>query len=260
MAFAALILLNTVSIIEAQTSDLPLSGEYLKIPPGKENEQKKARIAEILKENVEVEDIENNQTGIPTDILVYNDRIEFRIRKKNKILHYYEFLDQPLHTEQPKIKYYLRVANFKFISLNLARRNTDGLATLTSYLTSFQSQLKTAQYEYQLALFKTSAEKYRALKDKPPVSEEQRKYIVQANSLSQKKDYQGAIDIYTKAIDLDPTSYPAAYSNMALLSSQIMDYNAAIYYMKKYMLLEPDAPDARGAQDKIYEWELLLLE
>lgn len=25
--------------------------------------------------------------------------------------------------------------------------------------------------------------------------------------------------------------------------------------MKKYLLLEPEASDARGAQDKIYEWE-----
>jgi hypothetical protein len=27
--------------------------------------------------------------------------------------------------------------------------------------------------------------------------------------------------------------------------------------MKKYLLLEPDASDARGAQDKIYEWEIM---
>jgi len=25
--------------------------------------------------------------------------------------------------------------------------------------------------------------------------------------------------------------------------------------MKKYLMLVPDAEDARGAQDKIYEWE-----
>jgi len=28
--------------------------------------------------------------------------------------------------------------------------------------------------------------------------------------------------------------------------------------MKKYLILYPDAPDARAAQDKIYEWELML--
>jgi hypothetical protein len=28
--------------------------------------------------------------------------------------------------------------------------------------------------------------------------------------------------------------------------------------MKHYLLLEPQAKDARSAQDKIYEWELML--
>jgi hypothetical protein len=28
--------------------------------------------------------------------------------------------------------------------------------------------------------------------------------------------------------------------------------------MKKYLLIEPDASDARSAQDKIYEWEIMM--
>jgi hypothetical protein len=40
-----------------------------------------------------------------------------------------------------------------------------------------------------------------------------------------------------------------------LLSAQVKQYDDAIYHMKKYLLLVPDASDARGAQDKIYEWE-----
>jgi hypothetical protein len=28
--------------------------------------------------------------------------------------------------------------------------------------------------------------------------------------------------------------------------------------MKQYLTLEPDAKDARSAQDKIYEWELMM--
>jgi tetratricopeptide (TPR) repeat protein len=111
------------------------------------------------------------------------------------------------------------------------------------------------RYESQIALFGPIAAQYRALKIKPTVSEEQRKYIVQANSLNQQKEYGKAIELYSKAIDLDQTAYPAAYSNIALLSAQVRKFDAAIYYMKKYLLLEPDASDARGAQDKIYEWE-----
>jgi tetratricopeptide (TPR) repeat protein len=258
MSLVTLLLLKTAIIIDAQTTNSVVPTEILKIAPGETNEKRKAGIAEILAENVEAEDLKSNQTGTPTDISVFDDRIEFRIRNKNKILYYYEFLDQPLSTEQPKIKYYLRVANFKFISRNLAVKNYSGLDLMTSYLNSFQRQLKKTQYDYLLTLFQPVAEKYRALKVKPTISEEQRKYIVQANILNEQKDYQSAIDTYNKAIDIDLTSYPAAYSNMALLSAQIKNYNAAIYYMKKYLLLEPEASDARSAQDKIYEWELMM--
>jgi hypothetical protein len=45
---------------------------------------------------------------------------------------------------------------------------------------------------------------------------------------------------------------------MALLSAQQDRFQEAIGYMKKYLLLEPNSSDARGAQDKIYEWELLI--
>ena len=34
-------------------------------------------------------------------------------------------------------------------------------------------------------------------------------------------------------------------------------YNTAIRYMKQYLQLAPEPADARSAQDKIYEWELL---
>lgn len=47
---------------------------------------------------------------------------------------------------------------------------------------------------------------------------------------------------------------------MALLYAQIHRFNMAISFMKKYLILEPDAKDARSAQDKIYEWELMLEE
>jgi tetratricopeptide (TPR) repeat protein len=67
--------------------------------------------------------------------------------------------------------------------------------------------------------------------------------------------YNKAIELYLKAIEVDQTAYPAAYSNLALLSAQTKRFNDAIFYMKKYLMLEPEASDARGAQDKIYLWE-----
>jgi len=108
--------------------------------------------------------------------------------------------------------------------------------------------------------FESRAAEYRKLSVKPPISEEQRKLIVQANALNQEKKHTKAIDHYLRAVDLDPVSYPAAYFNLALLSAQVNRFKVAISYMKQYLLLEPDAKDARSAQDKIYEWELKVQE
>ncbi|MBN1834132.1 MAG: hypothetical protein JW896_18690 [Deltaproteobacteria bacterium] len=116
------------------------------------------------------------------------------------------------------------------------------------------------EYEDRLAIFESKVAEYRALSVKPQVSEEQRKYIVRANAMSKRKEYDKAIDMYREAIKVDPVSYPAAYFNMALLSAQMRRYNRAVSYMKQYLMLEPDAKDARSAQDKIYEWEMLAEE
>ena len=65
-------------------------------------------------------------------------------------------------------------------------------------------------------------------------------------------------NLYLKAVELDPVSYPAAYLNLALLYAQQQRYNKAIAYMKQYLMLVPEAPDTRSAQDKIYEWEFMM--
>jgi hypothetical protein len=45
---------------------------------------------------------------------------------------------------------------------------------------------------------------------------------------------------------------------VALLFAQQNRFKSAINYMKQYLMLVPDAPDARSAQDKIYEWKLMI--
>lgn len=103
--------------------------------------------------------------------------------------------------------------------------------------------------------FSILAAKYREMEVKPTVAEEQRKYIIQANSFTNDKLYEQAIEVYKKALAIDPVAYPAAYYNMALLLAEKKYFEEAIKNMKKYLLLVPDASDARAAQDKIYEWE-----
>lgn len=112
--------------------------------------------------------------------------------------------------------------------------------------------------DYRTTTFAAKAAQYREAKVKPAVSEAQRKFIVQANAMNQQKEYVKAIDYYLKAIEVDPVAYPAAYFNLALLAAQMQWYSEAIGYMQQYLQLEPDARDARSAQDKVYEWEALL--
>jgi hypothetical protein len=91
-----------------------------------------------------------------------------------------------------------------------------------------------------------------------PVSEEQRRLIVQANALTQQKQYSKASYQYRRVIELDQTAYPETYFNLASLSDQENFPVSAIFYMKHYLLLVLDAKDARSAQDKIYEWEFMI--
>lgn len=111
-------------------------------------------------------------------------------------------------------------------------------------------------YEKELKEFQVIADVYRNTPDKPTVTEDQRRFIIQANSLNDEKLYSKALAQYKKAIEINPVSYPQAYYNMALIAALDKDYKYAIFNMKKYLLLLPDAEDARAAQDKIYEWEI----
>lgn len=107
------------------------------------------------------------------------------------------------------------------------------------------------------ATFAEQAARYRALPVKPVLSEELRRLIVQAETLRERKDYAGAIGLFRQALRQDPVAYPAGYFNLALLYEQQENYLGAAETMKKYLLLQPDAKDARAAQDKIYSWEVL---
>jgi tetratricopeptide (TPR) repeat protein len=107
----------------------------------------------------------------------------------------------------------------------------------------------------ELARFTSVVEKNKGQAAKQPVSEEQRKFIVQANAATQTKEYGQALNYFKQALQINETSFPDAYFNMALIYANIRQFDQAILSMKKYLLILPDSPDARSAQDKIYEWE-----
>jgi tetratricopeptide (TPR) repeat protein len=217
-----------------------------------------ASIAYILKNKIEINDKKYQLSDTPEDLVVLDDRIEFKIKKESSVIYFTDFLDYvipPPYSKKGKI--ILSLDRFEFIT-NGFNSNFKRLEELRQNLIFIQKQSKIKRDESQRILFEQKASEYLALKVKPQVSEEQRKFIVQANAFNQQKNYVKAIELYTKAIEVDQTAYPAGYSNLALLSAQVNNFSAAINYMKRYLLLEPAATDARSAQDKIYEWEAMI--
>jgi tetratricopeptide (TPR) repeat protein len=104
------------------------------------------------------------------------------------------------------------------------------------------------------AAFQVIATQYRAEKPKPPLPEEARKFRIQAEFAVQEKQFDRAVELYGKALAIAPW-WPEGHFNRALILGQTRTYPDAIREMKRYLLLVPDAPDGRAAQDNIYQWE-----
>ena len=93
------------------------------------------------------------------------------------------------------------------------------------------------------------------LPQRPPVPEEARRYVVQAEAELHAQRIDDAIKLYGQALAVVPC-LPEVSFNLAMIEAQKGSYPDAIRDMKAYLLMEPNATDARQAQDKIYEWEL----
>lgn len=89
-----------------------------------------------------------------------------------------------------------------------------------------------------------------------PLPEEANKYKIQAEGAVRDKQFDDAVDFYAEALKIAPW-WPAGHFNRALVLGETGDYEMAMREMKNYLLLAPDAPNARAAQNKIYDWERL---
>ena len=233
-----------------------------------EIDKAKADIAELIKETVKIYKCQPNTNNYiyvadAKKSEVFEDRIEFRcINGENIKVYFNDIMDYQILIGHDETNKFDRVffGNLEIV-LSGGHNWFSGAPEYNGESKQFFNDLIIIQNHLvgkrneQLSLFVPVAEKYRSLEVKPPITEEQREYIVQANSFNEEKNYPKAIELYKKVIETDQTSYPAAYSNLALLSAQLHGYNAAVFYMKIYLLLEPDAADARSAKDKIYEWK-----
>jgi tetratricopeptide (TPR) repeat protein len=108
------------------------------------------------------------------------------------------------------------------------------------------------------AAFAQVVRAYRGAAVPPTLSEDARRFKVQAEFAVRDKNYPLAVELYGKALRIDPW-WPQGHFNRALVLAESHYYLAArgsVREMKRYLDLQPDAPDARAAQNKIYEWEL----
>ena len=102
--------------------------------------------------------------------------------------------------------------------------------------------------------FEIMARNYRSADPKPQIPEEVRKYQVQADFAIDMKRYADAAQFYAEGIKLAPW-WATGRFNRALLLAEAGKYRDAASEMKRFLVLAPESPDARIAQDRIYQWE-----
>jgi len=102
--------------------------------------------------------------------------------------------------------------------------------------------------------FHEKATAWRALSTKPPISDEVRQHRLLAEDAFKEKQFGTAIDEYEAGLVADPV-WPQGHFNAALLYGEQKDYEDAIWHMRAYLELVPDASDAQAARDQLLLWQ-----
>ncbi len=102
--------------------------------------------------------------------------------------------------------------------------------------------------------FQQKAAAWRALPVKPAIPEEVRAARVQAENAVHEKRLKDAVAHYEEGLSIDPL-WPEGHFNAALIYAELGDYDKAIWHMRAYVELVPDAPDARTGRDQLYVWQ-----
>ena len=102
--------------------------------------------------------------------------------------------------------------------------------------------------------FKEVALQYQQANPKPDITEDVRRLKIQAEDALNAKRLTDSLEKYQKIIDIAPW-WPDAHFNRALMLAELQCFDSSMNEMKRYLMLVPDSPLARSAQDKIYSWE-----
>jgi hypothetical protein len=137
-------------------------------------------------------------------------------------------------------------STYPLLDKRVARRFLDALLVLKAAANRVE--------EDEELRFTDVAGAYRASTTQPVLDENVCRLRVQAEGAIHDKDFGGAADLYGQALVLAPW-WPEGHFNRAVVLSETANFSEAVVEMKRYLALVPKAPDARAAQDKIYDWE-----
>jgi tetratricopeptide (TPR) repeat protein len=90
-------------------------------------------------------------------------------------------------------------------------------------------------------------------------TEENRRVQVQVEALLSANRAEEAATRYREALAASP-DWADGHYNLALVAGELGEHTEAINAMRRYLYLNPNAADARAAQDQIYRWEALMSE
>jgi len=150
-------------------------------------------------------------------------------------------------------------------NLNIVNIYSDRNTYLRIYNTYLGVQVADAIYVLQQAAtdealkkdesnFELALQSYRNAATKPAISEDVRRFKVQAESSVREKRFGDAAEFYESGLNIAPW-WAEGHFNRALVLAEVGDFETAVVEMNRYIRLAPDAPNIRAAQDKIYEWE-----
>lgn len=140
------------------------------------------------------------------------------------------------------------------------RERIDRLADSMGFLDAvdaisyYSSSLAVADDAPLFADFREQAKAWRALPDKPGLSEAMQRFNTLAEDAIQNKNFEDAVDYYEQGLAVSPL-WPEGQFNAALLYGELQIYSQAVLHMKRYLELKPDAPDAQAARSKMIIWE-----
>jgi len=104
------------------------------------------------------------------------------------------------------------------------------------------------------AEFQKRAAAWRALPARPPLSEAVRKQQLLAEDAVNQKQFEAAAAAYDAGTEIDPL-WPEGHFNAAAIYGELKDYDDAVWHMRCYLELLPNAPDAQAARDQMLLWQ-----